>query len=253
MMDVSKKYYEKAAENLYTIGDRKFVVDFLEEFVPTNGRILEIGCGTGEVVKHLRKDLLYAGLDSSGYAIKEAKNKYSKNSKIRFAEGELGEIDFPKEYFDAVLAIFVVEHLENPKFTLQEISKVLRPGGHLIILAPNFDWPLSLPQAIRHWSLFKKFLLRIFRIFDYFRAFFGIFSFRTVYPNFLDSEGKYEYSDDDLRYLCSGREVIGFLKKLGLESVYTKPFSGKMFRRLVTFLPLMSYYGRPLFVIMKKK
>jgi 2-polyprenyl-3-methyl-5-hydroxy-6-metoxy-1,4-benzoquinol methylase len=38
---------------------------------------------------------------------------------------------------DAVLALEIMEHLENPKFFLREISRVLRPGGTLVLSTPN--------------------------------------------------------------------------------------------------------------------
>ena len=46
-------------------------------------------------------------------------------------------LPFPSEYFDLVLFASVIEHLYNPRFALNEIERVLRPGGWLVLEAPN--------------------------------------------------------------------------------------------------------------------
>jgi SAM-dependent methyltransferase len=54
-------------------------------------------------------------------------------------EGTLPEVELPENYFDAVTANHVIEHLHNPEATLEACYRILRPGGLLWIATPNLD------------------------------------------------------------------------------------------------------------------
>ena len=49
------------------------------------------------------------------------------------------DIPFPDSYFDCVVSIDVLEHLDQDQFILREISRVLKPGGNAVITVPNGD------------------------------------------------------------------------------------------------------------------
>ena len=96
------------------------------------------------------------------------------------------------------------------------------------------------------------------RLYDYIVRAFGSYSFRVLSENYLQATGRYEKKDDDLVYLASSFEVINFLKKRNFEFVFINKFkiSGnsikEKIRKIITFFPLMRYYGTELFFIAKK-
>jgi ubiquinone/menaquinone biosynthesis C-methylase UbiE len=101
--------------------------------------ILDLGCGEGTrlgLIKGDGKNL--TGIDVSEMAIKKAKAKYPQNS---FVSGNIEKLPFPDGSFDFVYSAFVFEHLDKPEEVLQEALRVLKPGGKLLIIAPNYGAP----------------------------------------------------------------------------------------------------------------
>ncbi|OGY62910.1 MAG: hypothetical protein A2745_00280 [Candidatus Harrisonbacteria bacterium RIFCSPHIGHO2_01_FULL_44_13] len=99
-------------------------------------RILDIGCGNGFFAEQLRRDDFWEvfGYDAGDYATNERK-KY-------FREFKVGNINFemlpwPDDFFDAVSAWQVIEHLENPHHFIREVNRVLKPGGIFFLSTPN--------------------------------------------------------------------------------------------------------------------
>ena len=251
-------YYEKAGENNYSSGERYEIISFINEHIKTHQRILEVGCGTGEIVPYLSQDAHYFGVDISSYAIEEAKKKYTSQNHIFFTTDEKKGLSFfEDEKFDIVLSVYSIEHVRSPKEYLLEMNRILIKNGYLIIIAPNLELPFAYPTALRHRSKFYRLLFLLQRLGDYFFRLLGLYRFRIISPNFTEYTGKYEKLDDDLTYVTSTYEVVSYLKKLGFSIFYTKLLKGgqglkNLCKRIITYFPGMKYYGDILFVIMKK-
>lgn len=253
-------YYKKAEEKEgWEKGYQSQVTQFVFKNYKTGDSLLEIGCGTGKASEFLPKDLKYVGIDISSFAINEAKLRYGNEKNREFVCSEETEkIKFDDKSFDFVMAIFVLEHIKKPKQMLNEMVRVLKRGGHLILMAPNLEMPFSSPNAIRHKNIFYKFGLSLLRIKDYFMRLIGIYRFRTLKENFSQALNKYEKLDDDLIYIASSFEVINFLKKCHkFQPVFihkfhpVENFKDKI-KKIMTFFPGMEYYGDILFIIMQK-
>ena len=77
------------------------------------------------------------------------------------------QIPFPNGTFQAVGAFNVLEHVEDPVSFLDEMSRVLRPGGRMVISSPNFlrvlgwkDYHPRMRGIGQKWENFKAFLAR---------------------------------------------------------------------------------------------
>ncbi len=100
------------------------------------GKVLEAGCGLGQVVKFLndRGGDCY-GIDNSEEAVRIAK---SKTRNIHF--GDISHMPFKDGFFDTVLSFGVIEHTD-PKPLLAEMKRVLKKGGFLYLTVPKkFHW-----------------------------------------------------------------------------------------------------------------
>lgn len=111
---------------------------------PTH-RALDIGCGTGTLVVLLKQQYPAAdvvGLDPDPKALRRAKNKVRRAGvSVQLDQGFSDQLPYKKGTFDRVLSSFMFHHLEEPERekTLQEVLRVLKPGGsfHLLDFAAD--------------------------------------------------------------------------------------------------------------------
>ena len=246
-------YYEFARERgRWAEFPRKEALEALLLNCKPGASVLEVGCGTGEVLAYLPPEIAYFGVERSEYALSEARAKWSGRKAI-FETALASQLPFPDSMFDAALMVYVLEHLPDPKKALTEVGRVIKPGGILILAAPNLEFPLAFPNALRHISAGSRLVFHLKRFSDYFFRLFGAYAFRTLPSNYTTATGKYEKKDDDLAYVVSSYEVINFLKKSGwkLEAFWReKQLSG--LRRIIAFFPALRWYGVPLAASFRK-
>jgi ubiquinone/menaquinone biosynthesis C-methylase UbiE len=103
--------------------------------------ILEAGCGTGLILQELAKVAkTTTGLDLSLGMARQAKTKG-----LPVVLGSITDLPFAAESFDVVLSFKVLAHLQNIERALQEIARVTRPGGHVVLEFYN-------SQSLRYWA-----------------------------------------------------------------------------------------------------
>ena len=116
------------------ISGYSFAQDLLAPMV--GDKILDIGCGRGEIVKECTGKGAYAvGIDYSQDAVKIAKQN---GNRYIFRAGAT-HLPFANETFNKILLMEVIEHLDAGDINscLQEIKRVLKKGGYLIVTTPN--------------------------------------------------------------------------------------------------------------------
>lgn len=106
-----------------------------------NGKILDLGCGTGDTLVLLKKLGWNAyGMDIDEHAISAGKKRGLSNLKL----GTYREIDkYPDNFFDAIRLYHVIEHLDDPKLCLSLINKKLKKNGELVMGTPNIESLIS--------------------------------------------------------------------------------------------------------------
>jgi len=105
--------------------------------------ILDVGCGTGRLVEFLNKN----GYEACGCDISEEVLKIAqKLNPNKIKKGQAQKLPYPKNLFDMVTAISVLEHLtkNEAKLFILESKRVLRKNGLLFIITPNFSSPFRL-------------------------------------------------------------------------------------------------------------
>jgi SAM-dependent methyltransferase len=118
----------------------------LEQLGSGSGKVLDIGCGPAVMTKEIM-DLgwSYAGVDISEAMITEAKKLAPEAS---FSVGTVEKIAAQNETYDAVVAMGLVEYVVDDVKAIQEINRVLRRGGRLIVSLPNWWSPLRKWDAL---------------------------------------------------------------------------------------------------------
>ena len=97
-------------------------------------RLLDAGCGRGDFSKGY-KDL---GLEVSGLDNERSDSRMLTDIDVKYTNMENESFPFEDETFDAVFSKSVIEHLFNPDNVMKECLRVLKPGGRIIIMTP--DW-----------------------------------------------------------------------------------------------------------------
>jgi flavin reductase (DIM6/NTAB) family NADH-FMN oxidoreductase RutF/protein-L-isoaspartate O-methyltransferase len=106
-----------------------------------DARCLDIGCGTGRIVRDLaaRSRHVVTGVDPSAPMLERARMRARKlgAENVSFEEGRAEALPFANESFDCVTASNLLLHLADPVAALKEAARVLRPGGRLALLEPG--------------------------------------------------------------------------------------------------------------------
>jgi ubiquinone/menaquinone biosynthesis C-methylase UbiE len=114
----------------------KELVDF-NEF--RGKRLLEIGCGTGtDLVQFARGGARVTGVDLTPRSIEIAKRRFQVYGlEGEFAIGDGERLNFADESFDAVYSFGVLHHTPDTEAAVDEVYRVLRPGGRAIVMLYN--------------------------------------------------------------------------------------------------------------------
>lgn len=116
------------------------------------GKLLEIGCGEGRGVEILMPLVSeYLGLDKIQEVIDSLQKKYPQ---AEFRQAVIPPFSTIKDNsFDSIVSFQVIEHIKNDRLFLEEIHRVLKPGGIAIISTPNIRHTLSRnPWHIREYT-----------------------------------------------------------------------------------------------------
>ena len=98
-----------------------------------SGRALDLGCGTGNYTLELKK----RGFDVIGLDASEGMLEVARSKGLECIKGDAYSLPFPDRSFDLVLSVTMFEFIHEPERVLAEISRVLKPGGEVLIATMN--------------------------------------------------------------------------------------------------------------------
>jgi SAM-dependent methyltransferase len=205
--------------------------------------VVDFGCGSAHSYVNLRgSGVRYTGVDISGRQIEANRAEFGGASGAggaaapapEFVAAPLYETGLESGRFDLTFSTYVIEHLVWPQRFLQEVVRVTRPGGRIVILCPHFrpggripSFPYGLPvetlkerlrrgrvlAAVRHlYRRNVRFPREVRRRFP-----------RERFPFLINLEpscfrGAY-YPDNDAVYLTDRNEIVAELERLGATDV----------------------------------
>ena len=107
-----------------------------ERIVPA--QVLDIGCGQGICAEQIGLGSQYTGVDPSSFLIGRARSRHSRANRS-FVEGNIYQLPFEEQSFDAAFSISVWHLLQDPARASSELARVLKPGGHFLLITANPD------------------------------------------------------------------------------------------------------------------
>lgn len=128
--------------------------------LPRSGRLLDVGCAAGFFLAEAQAYYEVQGVELSEWSSQFAREQLG----LPVRTGTLQEAAFPGEHFDIVTLWDVIEHVPEPLALLQEVARVLRPGGRVVLTTGDWgsdyaqargaDWHLMTPPW--HLSFFSR-------------------------------------------------------------------------------------------------
>ncbi len=217
-------------------------IELGKAIIPPEASILDCGCGLGLSANLLAKEgFKVTAIDVSPLFISKAKKKYGDQHNLRFLEGDVGNLPFSDNSFDAVGSILLMEHVTDVKGVLGEMCRVVRNQGILIIIMPNNLDPIQHLTAFiwwRHRATYKPWEAksRIGSFYEFIRTscirigkVYGIN--RKIYPltPILSDEKDFVGVDFDATWLANCFDVKSVLEQHGfsIECLFPQDPGGK--------------------------
>ena len=129
---------------------------YLQYLIPANSSVLEIGCGTGDLLTVLNPGR-GLGIDISSKMVEIAQKKFPH---LQFETGDLENLQI-EEKFDYVVLVETIGHVDDIQSAFKELHKVCKPETRVIIVYYNYLWEpalkfaeavgLRMKQPLQHW------------------------------------------------------------------------------------------------------
>ncbi len=128
--------YTAEYENLSSKWDRGYDVRAISLLHPPPGRVLDVGCGVGVMMRYLES----AGYECNGVELSAFAAAFARQRGHDVHSGDFLEVDFEENSFDLAAAVEVIEHVPDPRAFIEKILRVLKPGGLFYYTTGNFRW-----------------------------------------------------------------------------------------------------------------
>ena len=128
---------QKAKKTIAVINDYLETKSAYQKGLSPNFSVLDIGCSTGYLTKYYASQFNYViGIDIDENAIKYART-HNSGQNLKYEIGDSLNLDFPDNSIDIVICTHIYEHVPDPKQMMNQIYRVLKPGGFCYFVAGN--------------------------------------------------------------------------------------------------------------------
>jgi len=143
-LEVTPAEYDRLRSGHLERRRREIVRDALKRVVPSGGRVLEIGCGTGSLLAELaadRPDVEFLGVDVESKMIEYARAHHAAPN-VRFERADAAEVALgPEASYDLAVSVDVLHHVPGLRPLVMSVRRLLCPGGRWLAIEPNVFHP----------------------------------------------------------------------------------------------------------------
>jgi ubiquinone/menaquinone biosynthesis C-methylase UbiE len=155
-LPLNQERYEKNLEFVQiTARYNRYLVSSIERFL--GNRVLDVGCGTGNLTRHIRNRFV-VGIDCTECYLSQFKMRLDEVQAFLIDIQDTRELNRIKRFeFDTVLCSNVLEHVEDDILALRNMHDILVEGGRLVLLVPSWKFLYgSLDQTNLHFRRYSK-------------------------------------------------------------------------------------------------
>jgi SAM-dependent methyltransferase len=128
--------------------------------IPPRGRCLDVGCGLGEttqlIASYLGPGGICVGLERDAALVVAAKAA-AVGLPVEFREGDATRLPFEDGTFDFAFTRYLLLHVPDPAVVLREMFRVVKPGGSILAVEPDFEFQCSDPPTRAYQRMSKMF------------------------------------------------------------------------------------------------
>jgi 2-polyprenyl-3-methyl-5-hydroxy-6-metoxy-1,4-benzoquinol methylase len=197
------------------------LLDYFERF-RKNNNIIDVGCGDGYFLDEAKK----RGWNVYGTEYMNSKVEFCRQKGINMAQGILDSRNYAPDFFDVVVSIEVIEHINNALDEVKNFNSILRPGGIVYLTTPHYN---SLSRHLFHgkWNVInypshlsyytKKTLRRLFEnegfsLIRFATTGISVSQARLSLGKSADQKSS-SLSDTDVREAIEGNRLLQWAKK----------------------------------------
>jgi SAM-dependent methyltransferase len=142
-----QRFYEIEDAHWWFVARKAIVLSLLDRYLPAQFQrvVLDAGCGTGGLLKDLERYGKLVAADFSEEAVKLCKLRG-----YEIIQSSVLEPPFRADSFDLIVALDLLEHLDEDLAALRELYRICKPGGFLCVTVPAFQFLWSHHDELNH-------------------------------------------------------------------------------------------------------
>ena len=162
-------------ETIYNVKNRpltdypkKLIIYLIKRFkLEKNQKVLELGCGRGEFLN----EFVNNGLEGHGIDLSDYCNQFFPNLNFKKVDMASEKLPYEDNFFDIIYSKSIIEHFYYPEKVFQEAHRVLKPGGIIITLTPEWQYIYkSFYEDYTHRVPFTKISLKDIHVMSNFKS-----------------------------------------------------------------------------------
>jgi ubiquinone/menaquinone biosynthesis C-methylase UbiE len=156
--------YHVFRNDLGSVCTRKII---LSQITKKTGNLLEIGTGISSLLEDLQHFNCY-GIDISEKTIHDIQTQFKRiGKKAHFFICDAEKLPFKDNFFDVIVSSHTLEHIKNDTNVFLECTRVLKPGGELIMFVPGRKNGIATKQEILNYGHYRYYNLQRFKDLEY--------------------------------------------------------------------------------------
>ena len=156
-------------EALQIVRETRLLIDqydawLYDEFTPYVGqRIIEVGCGLGNLLRHLASREMVVGIEPSAETVVEVQRAFANTPSVRIVCGSITDpsiLSLSDYGFDTAISLNVFEHIDDDELAMANTHDLLQPQGRFVLIVPAHAWLYgTMDRSIGHYRRYTKRML----------------------------------------------------------------------------------------------